>query len=70
MTLSISCDFDGTITRSDTIDAILEQFALPQWLDVEAEWAAGKIGSRECLAQQAQYLRVTPTELDLSLIHI
>ena len=45
MTLSISCDFDGTITRSDTVDAILEQFALPQWTDVEAEWAAGKIGS-------------------------
>ena len=64
MNLSISCDFDGTITRSDTVDAILEQFALPQWMDVEAEWAAGKIGSRECLAQQAQFLRVTPVELD------
>jgi len=64
MNFSISCDFDGTITRSDTVDAILEQFALRQWMDVEAEWAAGKIGSRECLAQQAEFLRVTPGELD------
>ena len=64
MNISISCDFDGTITRQDTVDAILEQFALPQWMDVESEWAAGRIGSRECLAQQSQFLRVTPAELD------
>jgi len=47
MQLSISCDFDGTITCADTVDAILEHFAMPAWLDVEAEWKAGKIGSRE-----------------------
>ena len=64
MQLSISCDFDGTITCADTVDAILEQFAQPAWLDVESEWKAGKIGSRECLAQQAELLRVSPSDLD------
>jgi 2-hydroxy-3-keto-5-methylthiopentenyl-1-phosphate phosphatase len=64
MNISISCDFDGTITRADTVDAILEQFALPEWTEIEAEWAAGRIGSRECLAQQSGFLRATPVELD------
>jgi len=64
MQLSISCDFDGTITCADTVDAILEHFAMPAWLDIEAEWKAGKIGSRECMAQQVELLRVSPTELD------
>jgi len=64
MQLSISCDFDGTITCADTVDAILETFAMPAWEDVEAEWKAGRIGSRECLAAQADLLRVSPMELD------
>lgn len=64
MHLSISCDFDGTITCADTVDAILETFAMPAWEDVEAEWKAGRIGSRECLAAQADLLRASPTELD------
>ncbi len=64
MSVSISCDFDGTITCADTVDSILEAFALPEWQDVEAEWKAGRIGSRECLAQQTALLRVSPSELD------
>jgi 2-hydroxy-3-keto-5-methylthiopentenyl-1-phosphate phosphatase len=64
MSVSISCDFDGTITCADTVDAILETFAEPEWLDVEAEWKAGRIGSRECLAQQTALLRATPADLD------
>lgn len=64
MPLTIACDFDGTITRLDTIDAILENFALPAWEDVESEWKAGRIGSRECLAGQTDLLRVDPATLD------
>jgi 2,3-diketo-5-methylthio-1-phosphopentane phosphatase len=64
MQFSISCDFDGTITLADTVDAVLTRFAEPEWEVVEADWKAGKFGSRECLAQQTQMLRMTPTELD------
>ena len=31
----IYCDFDGTITRSDTMNRILEEFADPIWLEYD-----------------------------------
>lgn len=57
-------DFDGTISLEDTTDVILERFADPAWREVEAEWVAGTIGSRECLARQIDLVRATPTDLD------
>jgi 2,3-diketo-5-methylthio-1-phosphopentane phosphatase len=64
MQFSVSCDFDGTITRTDTVNALLSQFAEPQWLDIEEDWCAGKFGSRECLAAQTKLLRIEPKALD------
>lgn len=57
-------DFDGTISVRDTTDSILQRFAEPGWEEIEAEWVAGRIGSRECMAQQAGLLRVSPDVLD------
>lgn len=57
-------DFDGTISLQDTTDLLLERFADPAWLDVEAEWLRGAIGSRECLRRQVELLRLTPEALD------
>jgi 2-hydroxy-3-keto-5-methylthiopentenyl-1-phosphate phosphatase len=57
-------DFDGTIALEDTTDVILERFALPQWRLVEADWVAGRIGSRECLARQVDLIRARPRDLD------
>ncbi|MDB5531712.1 MAG: phosphatase, partial [Hyphomicrobiales bacterium] len=56
-------DFDGTISRQDTTDLLLEQFADPEWLDIESSWLRGEIGSRECMARQISLLRVTPAAL-------
>ena len=56
-------DFDGTITRSDVVDMILERFASPEWKKVEAEWAAGKIGSRECLSRQMALVSMKEADL-------
>ena len=56
-------DFDGTISKVDVIDAVLEKFADDRWLEVENEWLAGKIGSRECLKKQFSYVKATPEEL-------
>lgn len=50
--LKIFIDFDGTIATVDVVDLILERYASPEWLEIEKEWAAGKIGSRECLTRQ------------------
>jgi 2-hydroxy-3-keto-5-methylthiopentenyl-1-phosphate phosphatase len=67
MDLDITIDFDGTVTLGDTTDRMLERFAEPQWRDVEAEWADGHIGSRECLSRQAALLRASPGEIDAVL---
>jgi len=63
-------DFDGTISRQDTTDLLLERFADPQWLNVEARWLRGEIGSRECMAEQVSLLRMAPGDLNECLSHI
>lgn len=45
-------DFDGTVAPADTVDALLDQFADPEWQRIEQEWVAGRINSRECMAAQ------------------
>jgi 2,3-diketo-5-methylthio-1-phosphopentane phosphatase len=53
-------DFDGTIVPWDATDLLFERFADPAWRDVEADWQAGRIGSRECLTRQVALLRAEP----------
>ena len=55
--IQIFCDFDGTITRGDTVDLLLETLADPQWREIEARWERGEIGSRECMALQVPMIR-------------
>jgi 2-hydroxy-3-keto-5-methylthiopentenyl-1-phosphate phosphatase len=57
-------DFDGTIAPTDTTDLLLERFAAPEWRDIEEEWKAGRIGSRECLVRQIDLVRATPEQMD------
>ncbi len=57
-------DFDGTIVPADVTDTLFNRFALPEWLDIEADWKAGRIGSRECMARQVDLLRCTPAQYD------
>ena len=64
MKCHVFVDFDGTIATVDTTDLLLERFADPAWLDVEEDWKAGKIGSRECLVRQIDLVRATPAELE------
>lgn len=59
----IVCDFDGTITRTDVIDNILQRFADPSWEAIEDQWLQGDIGSRECLSRQLSLVKATPAEL-------
>lgn len=57
-------DFDGTISNVDTTDLLLERFAAPAWRDIEEEWKAGRIGSRECMLRQIDLVRATPAQMD------
>lgn len=60
-------DFDGTITERDATDLLLEKFADQRWLEIEADWQAGRIGSRECLREQMALVRARPDEVDHQL---
>ena len=48
------CDFDGTITKEDTLNKFLRIYAGDRWLESEKEWMEGKIGSKECIEKQMQ----------------
>src|SRR3989338_934847 len=56
-------DFDGTITKNDVVDMMLERFASDEWRAVEKEWVEGKIGSRECLSKQTALVKVSQEDL-------
>jgi 2,3-diketo-5-methylthio-1-phosphopentane phosphatase len=60
----IFSDFDGTIAQVDATDAILNEFAEPEWQKAEEEWLAGLIGSRECLRRQMSLVRASAHDLD------
>lgn len=53
----VFCDFDGTITRVDATDAVLDAFALPAWQEWEQRWMNGEITSQECLARQVELIQ-------------
>ena len=50
-------DFDGTVAPTDTVDALLERFADPDWRAVEAQWVRGEINSQQCMAAQLGMVR-------------
>lgn len=58
-------DFDGTITKEDTLGKLLSLYADKSWLDIEEDWVSGKIGSLECLEKQMALVKpLSPSELD------
>lgn len=57
------CDFDGTVTKEDVVDRVLEEFADPAWIDIERSWVNGEIGSRDCLAMQARLIKAKEHDL-------
>ncbi|MCU1245626.1 MAG: 2,3-diketo-5-methylthio-1-phosphopentane phosphatase [Acidobacteria bacterium] len=50
-------DFDGTVAPLDTVDALLEQFAEPQWRAIEEQWVRGEINSQQCMTAQIALVR-------------
>ena len=63
-------DFDGTISRRDAVDSILEAYADPKWLTLEEDWRAGRIGSRDCLRAQMSLVRASRKQIDALLDEI
>ena len=66
----ILCDFDGTICAPDATDAILERLAAPQWRDIERDWRAGLIGSRECMSRQIALVDASKCRIEAGIVTI
>lgn len=54
---SIYLDFDGTITKTDTVNSFFKKFAAPEWTDIEKDWVCGKIDSKTCMQIQLDLIK-------------
>ncbi len=63
MKRAVLTDFDGTITRSDVAEDLLEAFAPPVWWEIEELHRTRKIGTREALARQFALVRARKEDL-------
>ncbi|MCQ2957396.1 MAG: MtnX-like HAD-IB family phosphatase [Candidatus Gastranaerophilales bacterium] len=52
----IYCDFDGTITKNDSVNMFFELYADRSWVDYENLWTQGKITSQENAIKQVALL--------------
>jgi len=57
-------DFDGTLSVRDTVDAMLERFAGPEWETVEEEWLAGHITAVQCMQKQLRMVEADHVTLE------
>jgi 2-hydroxy-3-keto-5-methylthiopentenyl-1-phosphate phosphatase len=60
---AVLTDFDGTVTRTDVAEDILEEFAPPRWWDIEEEHRARKIGTREAMVRQFALVRAKEADI-------
>lgn len=67
MRWKILCDFDGTVSVEDVIDSLLCEYGRPGWQELEDDWRAGRIGSRQCMKGQVELLELDRATLDAHL---
>ena len=64
-------DFDGTLTQQDVLDELISRYAIDDsWRVIEQRWQRGEVGSRQCLTEQLDLVRISPAELDALLAGI
>ena len=61
--LLISCDFDGTVTRDDTLVSILDRYGNPGWREVQDRVVSGELSIREGLQKEMGSVRASLEEL-------
>ncbi len=57
LNLAVLCDFDGTITLTDTFAYILKKYAQGDWKQYDAKYERGEISLRECVRKQGAMLK-------------
>lgn len=61
--LLISLDFDGTVTRQDTLVTILDRYGDPDWRRIQDRAISGEITIREALKREMGGCRASAEEL-------
>lgn len=62
--LLIACDFDGTVTRQDTLVEILNRYGSPVWTRVQDRVVSGEISIREGLQSEMGSVQATAEEIE------
>ena len=57
-------DFDGTITKQDSLDLLFEKYANDSWVVYDKKWENGEIGSLENLSYAFSSFNITQEKLD------
>ena len=65
--LLVACDFDGTVTRQDTLVEILNRFGSPTWHDVQTKVVSGEISIREGLRAEMRSVKASLDEIQAIL---
>lgn len=63
MKRAVLTDFDGTITRTDVVEDLLEEYAPPEWWEIEELHRARQIGTRETMVRQFALVRAREDDL-------
>lgn len=59
MRYKLLLDFDGTITVKDTCVAMLDEFAVSSWEDLDEKWASGTLTTKECAYELFKIMKFT-----------
>ncbi len=62
--LLVACDFDGTVTRQDTLVEILNRFGSPGWTSVQDQVVSGAVSIREGLQSEMGSVRASRREIE------
>ena len=61
--LLVACDFDGTVTRQDTLVEILNRFGSPGWTEVQRQVVSGQVSIRDGLRSEMASVKASREEL-------
>ena len=65
--MRIICDFDGTVSRRDTTDLVLETLADLGWRALEEDWLAARLSAADCMRGQVALIGGAQGDLDAVL---
>jgi len=58
-------DFDNTVTFGDVLNEMIERYSVcDDWIVLEKAWQSGEITTKECLAGQMKWIRISKQELN------